>query len=127
MSDSSLDFGPIATRVLYEDDQVRIWDQRLAPGEKTAPHRHEQDYVLVDVEGERIGVGAEGIQKIRRHPFFKGFSWTSVLEQTLDMIRPDVEPDVDKGPEDIKTPVKVECLEQPCHLSLAEQELFKDF
>ena len=50
-----------------------------------------------------------------------------MLEQTLDMIRPDVEPDVDKGPEDIKTPVKVECLEQPCHLSLAEQELFKDF
>ena len=83
--------------------------------------------LLKQSEGERIGVGAEGIQKIRRHPFFKGFSWTSVLEQTLDMIRPDVEPDVDKGPEDIKTPVKVECLEQPCHLSLAEQELFKDF
>jgi hypothetical protein len=56
MSEQPLDFGPIATRILYEDDQVRIWDQRLAPGEKTAPHRHEQDYVLVDVEGERIGV-----------------------------------------------------------------------
>lgn len=83
--------------------------------------------LLKQSEGERIGVGAEGIQKIRRHPFFKGFSWTSVLEQTLDMIRPDVEPDADKGPEDVKTPVKVECLEQPCHLSLAEQELFKAF
>lgn len=49
-------YGPIATEVLYEDDQIRIWDQRLAHGEKTAPHRHENDYVLVDVEGERIGV-----------------------------------------------------------------------
>jgi hypothetical protein len=48
--------GPIATKVLYEDDQVRIWDQRLDPGEKTAPHTHDNDYVLVDVEGERIGV-----------------------------------------------------------------------
>ena len=56
MSDQPTEFGPIATRILYEDDQVRIWDQRLAPGEKTAAHRHEQDYVLVDVEGERIGV-----------------------------------------------------------------------
>jgi len=83
--------------------------------------------LLKQSEGERIGVGAEGIQKIRRHPFFKGFSWTSVLEQTLDMIRPDVPPDADKGPEDVKTPVKVECLEQPCHLSLTEQELFKAF
>jgi hypothetical protein len=56
MSEQPIDFGPIATHILYEDEQVRIWDQRLAPGEKTAPHRHEQDYVLVDVEGERIGV-----------------------------------------------------------------------
>ena len=83
--------------------------------------------LLKQSEGERIGVGAEGIQKIRRHPFFKGFSWTSVLEQSLEMTRPDVAPDADKGPEDVKAPVKVECLEQPCHLSLAEQELFKAF
>jgi hypothetical protein len=27
--------------------------------------------LLKQSEGERIGVGAEGIQKIRRHPFFK--------------------------------------------------------
>ncbi len=56
MSDAPIDLGPIATEILYEDDQIRIWDQRLARGEKTAPHRHENDYVLVDVEGERIGV-----------------------------------------------------------------------
>jgi hypothetical protein len=54
--ESETEYGPIATRILYEDDQVRIWDQRLAPGEQTAPHRHDQDYVLVDVAGERIGV-----------------------------------------------------------------------
>lgn len=54
--ESPSDLGPIATEVLYEDDQIRIWDQRLARGEKTAPHRHDHDYVLVDVEGDRIGV-----------------------------------------------------------------------
>ncbi len=45
---------PIATRVLYEDDQVRIWDQRLAPGEVLKAHRHEHDYLLCDVAGDVI-------------------------------------------------------------------------
>lgn len=56
MSDAPNDLGPIATEVLYEDEQIRIWDQRLDRGQKTAPHRHDNDYVLVDVSGERIGV-----------------------------------------------------------------------
>ena len=50
------ELGPIATRILYEDDDVRIWDQRLAPGESTAAHHHENDYALVDVEGDRVDV-----------------------------------------------------------------------
>ncbi len=56
MSERKADLGSIATKVLYEDDQVRIWDQRLAPGEATSPHRHERDYALVNVEGERVAV-----------------------------------------------------------------------
>jgi hypothetical protein len=56
MSDSDASHGPIATEVLYEDDQVRIWDQRLAPGDATAPHRHENDYALVDIEGELLHI-----------------------------------------------------------------------
>ncbi len=56
MSKEPGELGPIATRVLYEDALVRIWDQRLEPGEATAAHRHESDYVLIDVEGERVGV-----------------------------------------------------------------------
>lgn len=42
---------PIATRVLYEDDEVRVWDQRIAAGETLGRHRHEHDYVIVTVEG----------------------------------------------------------------------------
>ena len=47
---------PIATRVLYEDDQVRSWDQVLEPGERTGPHRHDLPYALVTVEGESLEV-----------------------------------------------------------------------
>jgi len=45
------ELGPVATRVIYEDDEVRIWDQVIGPFETLAPHRHENDYFLVDVKG----------------------------------------------------------------------------
>ncbi len=42
---------PIASRVLYEDDEVRIWDQRIDAGTTLARHRHDHDYVIVTVQG----------------------------------------------------------------------------
>lgn len=56
MNQAPPDLGPIATEILYEDDEIRIWDQRLGRGQRTAPHRHDHDYVLVDVAGDRLGV-----------------------------------------------------------------------
>lgn len=45
------DLGPIATRLLFEDERVRVWDQVIEPGATTGPHRHECPYALVTVEG----------------------------------------------------------------------------
>jgi len=50
------ELGPIATTVLYEDDEVRIWDQRLAPGEGTGAHHHANAYALVDVDGDTLEI-----------------------------------------------------------------------
>ena len=83
--------------------------------------------LLRQSEGERVGVGADGIQRIRRHPFFKGFSWTAVLEQRAPMHRPAVARDPDRGPEDVKNPVTPECLAKPCALNAEEQALFAAF
>lgn len=49
--EDEIEMHPIATRIIYEDDQVRIWDQVIEPGQELKPHRHDNDYVLVDVEG----------------------------------------------------------------------------
>ena len=46
--------GDVATKLLHEDDQVKIWEMALAPGEQTAPHEHKHDYILVIIEGDRI-------------------------------------------------------------------------
>lgn len=56
--------GPVGTKVVFEDDRVRVWQLRLAPGESSAVHRHDLDHLLVQVAGDRIAVvpqpGTEG-------------------------------------------------------------------
>lgn len=46
--------GPVASTVLFETDRVRVWELRLAPGEASALHRHDLDYLIVLLEGDRI-------------------------------------------------------------------------
>ena len=47
-------FGDIATKLLMENDRVRIWEMRLEPGQDSDVHRHDLDYVLVQIDGHRI-------------------------------------------------------------------------
>lgn len=51
--------GDIGTRVVYEDDRVRVWLLKLAPGEDSAVHRHDLDHLLIQVAGDRIAVVPE--------------------------------------------------------------------
>jgi predicted metal-dependent enzyme (double-stranded beta helix superfamily) len=51
--------GEVGTKLLFEDDRVRVWQVRLAPGEQGAVHRHELDHLLVQVAGDRIAVVPE--------------------------------------------------------------------
>ena len=46
--------GPVASRVLVDNDRVTIWEMTLAPGEASPLHRHDRDYVIVLLEGDRI-------------------------------------------------------------------------
>jgi hypothetical protein len=39
----------VGTEVLFENDVVRVWDFRLAPGEESSLHRHLYDYLFVYV------------------------------------------------------------------------------
>lgn len=54
--DEELEIHPIATRVIYEDAQVRVWDQVIEPHTELKAHRHENDYVLVDLQGTSLHV-----------------------------------------------------------------------
>jgi hypothetical protein len=53
------ELGGVGTRVLFENERVRVWEMRLEPGARSAVHRHDLDYLLVFLEGDRIRVEPE--------------------------------------------------------------------
>jgi predicted metal-dependent enzyme (double-stranded beta helix superfamily) len=57
MSERAL--GDVGTKLLLENDRVRVWEVRLAPGEQGDVHRHRLDHLLVQVAGDRIAVVPE--------------------------------------------------------------------
>ena len=48
------EYGDIATKLLLENDRVRIWEMRLEPGERSALHRHDNDYIMIQIDGDRM-------------------------------------------------------------------------
>ena len=53
--------GGVGTQVLFEDDDVRIWELKLEPGEHSDLHHHEHDYYLVIDSGDLVaGVMPKG-------------------------------------------------------------------
>ena len=52
-------YGDIATKLLMENDRVRIWEMRLAPGERSALHRHQNDYVMIQIAGDKMAADFE--------------------------------------------------------------------
>lgn len=54
----------VGTKLLFENDRVRVWDLCLAPGESTGKHRHSTDYLYVTVGGGILqGIDADGKPK----------------------------------------------------------------
>ena len=57
----------IGTRLLFENDRVRVWDLQLAPGESTGVHRHTNDYLYVVIgDGMLQTVFADGRRNAAR-------------------------------------------------------------
>ena len=46
--------GDVATRVIFENERVKVWEMLLEPGEASDLHRHDMDYMLCVIEGESV-------------------------------------------------------------------------
>ena len=44
----------VGTRIMFENDRVRVWDLALAPGESLAKHVHRLDYFFIVESGGLI-------------------------------------------------------------------------
>jgi len=44
----------VGTRVMFENERVRVWDLALAPGESLAKHIHQSDYFFIVESGGLI-------------------------------------------------------------------------
>jgi quercetin dioxygenase-like cupin family protein len=53
--------GKVADTILFEDDNVRIWEMKLEPGQHSDLHHHEHEYYLVIFSGDLVaGVCPKG-------------------------------------------------------------------
>mgnify|MGYP001190005828 FL=1 len=43
--------SPIATSVVFENEDVRVWEQTVPPGGEIPRHEHHHDYYLIYVRG----------------------------------------------------------------------------
>jgi predicted metal-dependent enzyme (double-stranded beta helix superfamily) len=41
----------VGTRLLFENERVRVWDLALAPGESLPAHMHRNDYLFIVSQG----------------------------------------------------------------------------
>ena len=67
--------GEVGTRKLFENDRVVVWEMRLAPGEKELIREHKNDYVMVQIAGDRVAADFE--------PGSKG-TWSAFAGQRLE-------------------------------------------
>jgi hypothetical protein len=65
------ELGPMGDRIVFENDRVRIWEFELAPGADSNIHRHDHDYVLVILGGDRVAAAQEPDSGSTLPPYFE--------------------------------------------------------
>ncbi len=71
MSDDARVLGPMGDRIVVENDRVRIWELTIPPGGDSNIHRHDLDYVLVILGGDRVAALQEDDTKSTLPPYFE--------------------------------------------------------
>ena len=66
--DHTQEYGPVATRMIFDNDDVRVWEMDLAPGAVCGLHHHTMDYVLFILSGANVGAQSPGGRKMMPFP-----------------------------------------------------------
>ena len=68
MNEQASEYGPVATRMIFDNDDVRVWEMDLAPGAVCGLHHHTMDYVLFILSSANVGAQAPGGRKMMPFP-----------------------------------------------------------
>jgi mannose-6-phosphate isomerase-like protein (cupin superfamily) len=68
MNEHTEEYGPVATRVIFDNDAVRVWEMDLVPGAVCGLHHHTMDYVLFILSGANVGAQSPGGHKMVPFP-----------------------------------------------------------
>ena len=49
----------VGSKLIFENERVKVWEFTLAPGETIAAHRHDHDYFFYPLEGGTLEVMRE--------------------------------------------------------------------
>lgn len=48
--------GDVGTKLIFENERVKVWELTLLPGEALGPHTHEHDYLILPIDGSTMEV-----------------------------------------------------------------------
>jgi quercetin dioxygenase-like cupin family protein len=65
------EIGPGGGEIVFENERVRVWDIRLGAGERSKLHTHALDYMLIQLEGDKIAVEPHPETKSQYKEFFE--------------------------------------------------------
>lgn len=60
MSAHELGDNQVGTRLLFENEVVRVWEMKLAPGDASPAHRHSCDYVIAYASALKAAIALDG-------------------------------------------------------------------
>ena len=46
----------VGTKLVFENDRIKVWEFTLAPGETIGAHKHDHDYFFYPLEGSTLEV-----------------------------------------------------------------------
>ncbi len=46
----------VGSKVIFEDDKIKVWEFSLEPGERTPVHTHEMEYIFYVIHGSTLDV-----------------------------------------------------------------------
>ena len=58
---------PVGTSLLFENDQVRVWEMVLPPGASCPSHRHDHDYLMLYTTPSVIAAALDDGRPVLQH------------------------------------------------------------